>query len=59
MASWDYNEETLSNDLEYVERVKGTVNQDCPEFYCALNNVIAYAHSQRIDECMRADEDAE
>ena len=53
------NLETLDKDLDFVQRVKGTTNQECPEFYTALNNVLAYAEGKWIDELAHADEDDE
>lgn len=43
--SMDYKHkpETLEEDIALVERLKGTYDSDCEEFYNALDNVLRFA----------------
>lgn len=38
-----HNPDTLKADIALVERLKGTVDQDCSEFYNALNNILRFS----------------
>ncbi len=40
----------LEADLAYVQRVIGTVEQDSPEYYQAISNVIIYATQKSLQE---------
>ncbi len=40
---YTHNPETLKNDIALVERLKGTYDSDCGEFYDALDNVLRFA----------------
>ena len=42
-TEYTHNPETLEKDIALVERLKGTYDSDCGEFYDALDNVLRFA----------------
>lgn len=40
---YTHNPDTMKEDMKLVERLKGTTDSDCGEFYDALDNILRFS----------------